>query len=151
MGTRRSFAVLLICVLSAACTGDGERPEGPGPTSTSAGDSPPSVDTGDVTFEPGEFVFDWNGVDILFSMDGNGGTLDIDNGSGERLGAPGLYVILGDGTRSDGTVDAAAAIPEGEQSSFEVAFPDGVDENTVGLVILLIGGNNWGALAPAPA
>jgi hypothetical protein len=146
---RRLFAAILVTTLPVACTGDGvDPPSGPGPTS--AGSAPPSVDTGDVAFEPGEFEYSWNDVDIRFSMDGNAGTIEIDNGSGRRLAAPGLYAILGDGTRRDATIDAAAPIPEGEQAAFDVTFPDGVDETTVGLVILLIGGNNWGALAPAP-
>jgi hypothetical protein len=62
-----------------------------------------------------------------------------------------LYAILGDGTRSDATIADPSPIAEGEQATFDVVFADGVDETTVGLVILLIGGNNWGALAPSPA
>jgi len=108
------------------------------------------VDTGDVPFEPGEFGFAWRGVDIRFSMDGSAGTLEIDNGSGARLGAPGLYAILGDGTRSDATIATAGPIQDGEQVSFDVTFSDGVDETTVGLIVLLIGDKNWGALAPVP-
>ena len=142
--------MILVVTLSVACTGDDvDPPTGPGPTSE--GIVPPSVDTGDVAFEPGEFEYAWNGVDIRFSMDGGAGTLEIDNGTGRRLAAPGLYAILGDGTRRDATIDDASAIPDGRRASFEVVFPDGVDETTVGLVILLIGSNNWGALAPTPA
>jgi hypothetical protein len=104
-----------------------------------------------VEFASGEFEYSWSGVDIRFSMDGNGGTLEIDNGSGRRLERPGLYAILGDGSRSDSTIADAGPIAEGERASFEVTFPASVDETTVGLVILLIGGQNWGALAPAVA
>jgi hypothetical protein len=150
MAARRVFVMILVATLSVACTGDdNDPPTGPGPTSE--GIAPPAVDTGDVAFEPGEFEYAWDGVDIRFSMDGSAGTLEIDNGSGRRLAAPGLYAILGDGIRRDATIDDASPIPDGRQASFEVAFPDGVDETTVGLVILLIGGNNWGAMAPTPA
>jgi hypothetical protein len=109
------------------------------------------VDTGDVLFEPGEFEYSWKGVDFRFSMNGSGGTLEIDNGSGGRLAAPRLYAILGDGSRRDAMIDAAGQIPEGDQASFDVTFPDDVDETSVGLIVLVIGGDNWGALAPVPA
>lgn len=150
MSAPRLFVAILVALLSLSCTGDGVDPPS-GPRSTSAGNAPPSVDTGDVEFEPGEFEYSWRGVDIRFSMDGSAGTLRIENGSGGRLAAPGLYAILGDGTRSDATIADPSPIAEGEQATFDVVFADGVDETTVGLVILLIGGNNWGALAPSPA
>lgn len=141
------LALLLVAGVSTGCTGGTEPPTGPTPTAN--GSQPPSVDPGEVEFAPGEFEYSWSGVDIRFSMDGNGGTLRVDNGSGAQLGEPGLYAILGEGSRRDATIDGAAPIAEGEQASFDVTFPDGVDETTVGLVILLFGGNNWGALAPA--
>ena len=44
----------------------------------------------------------------------------------------------------------AATIPDGESATFQVTFPDDVDERTVGLVILSFGDSNYGALAPVP-
>jgi hypothetical protein len=148
VGARRLFAVLVVIAALGACTEDTQPPTGPTPPTSAA--VPPSRDPGDVPFEAGEFEYSWNGVDIRFSMSGNGGTLQIDNGSGNRLGAPGLYAILGDGSRSDATIDDPAPIPAGERPSFNASFPDGVDETTVGLIVLLFGGNNWGAMAPTP-
>jgi len=143
VGARRLFALLAVVAVFGGCTGDAQPPTGP-----SSADAPPTVDTGDVAFEPGEFEYSWRGVDIRFSMGGSMGTLEIDNGSGDRLGAPGLYAFLGDGTRSDATISAPGPIQKGEKASFDVTFSDGVDETTVGLIILLIGDRNWGALEP---
>jgi hypothetical protein len=147
----RRIVVAVVLVLCVACTVDRPAPTGPPSSPPTTPSAPPSVDPGDVAFEPGEFQYEWRRVRIRFSMDGNGGTLEIDNASGSRLGEPGLYAILGDGTRRDGTIGSPAGIPDGEQASFEVTFPSDVDETTVGLIVLLIGGNNWGALAPVPA
>lgn len=148
MLARRLFAVLAIASLALACTGEPE-PSTP-PVTSSPSSAPPTVDTGDVRFQPGEWRYLWNEVDIRFSLRGNGGTLQIRNGSARRVAAPGLYAILGDGTRRDATIPDAAPVPVGERASFDVSFPDDVDETSVGLVVLLIGSNNWGALAPLP-
>jgi hypothetical protein len=151
VGIRRLSATLLVlALLSFACTEAPPPTTGPSANPTTPA-APPTEDSGDVAFEPGEFSYSWSGVDITFSMDGSGGTLDVHNSSGARLGEPGLYAILGDGTRSEGTIGDPGGIADGERVSFDVTFPAGVDETGVGLIVLLFGGNNWGALAPVPA
>jgi hypothetical protein len=150
VGIRRLSAVLVLVVIaSVACTDETQSPTGPSTPPSSAA-APPTKDSGDVDFQLGEFEYSWEGVDIRFSLDGSTGTLDVDNGSGARLGAPGLYAILGDGTRSDATIGDPGGIADGERASFDVTFPASVDETTIGLIVLLFGGNNWGALAPVP-
>jgi hypothetical protein len=57
---------------------------------------------------------------------------------------------MGTGEQQDGAVTDAVAIPDGESATFQVTFPDDVNERTVGLVILSFGDSNYGALAPVP-
>ncbi len=76
--------------------------------------------------------------------------MDVKNASGAELAAPSLYVVMGTGEQRDGVVTDAAPIPDGESATFQVTFPDDVNERTVGLVILSFGDANYGALAPVP-
>ena len=138
--------IVFVAVLGVACTGgDGDGPT-PAPSSTTT--SP--VPTGPVHFEPGHYAYGFNGVTVGLVFDGSDAEMNVKNASGAELAAPSLYVIMGTGARRDGTVTDAAAIPDGETSTFQVTFPDDVDERTVGLVILSFGDSNYGALAPVP-
>lgn len=87
----------------------------------------------------------------MFQMDGSSGTLQVSNGSGAELGPPGMYVVTRTGEQVDGVVQDAAAVLDGEEATFEVTFPDPVTEGTVGLVILLFGDDNYGAMTPVAA
>jgi hypothetical protein len=59
-------------------------------------------------------------------------------------------VIDRTGARHDGTVGAGAPIPDGDSATFQMTFPDEVKPRTIGLVILLFGDSNYGAMAPVP-
>jgi len=107
-------------------------------------------DVGDVKFQPGRFQYSFNGVTATLSMDGSTASLDVKNNSGADLGDPGMYVIDGDGKRFEGTVDTAAPVPNGESATFQVAFPDQVTPETIGLAVLLFGGSNYGNMSPVP-
>jgi hypothetical protein len=145
---RRLFLTLVVVLVAASgCTGD----EGSGPTASPTVSPPPTVDTGPVTFVPGEYRYEFGGVTATLSLDGSSATMEVKNASGAELGPPGVYVIGGDDARHAGRVDAAAPIPDGGSATFEVTFPDGVDERSVGLVILLFGDSNYGAFAPVIA
>ena len=87
-------------------------------------------------------------ADLVF--EGSGATLDVTNASGAELAAPSLYVIDGSGAHRDGVVADSAPIPDGESATFDVTFPDGVTDETIGLVDLLFGDSNYGLLAPVP-
>ncbi len=87
-------------------------------------------------------------VDVVF--DGSDASMDVKNASGAELAAPSLYVVMGTGEQRDGVVTDAATIPDGESATFQVTFPDDVDEQTIGLVILSFGDSNYGAFAPVP-
>jgi hypothetical protein len=147
---RTAVPAILLVLAASACTGDDGQPT-PTASSPAPGEGVATQDAGDVEFVPGRFEYRFNDIIATLSLEGSDGTLDVTNGSGAPLDAPGMYVIAGDGTRYDGSVEAAAPIPDGGNATFQVSFPDQVKPESVGLAVLLFGGSNYGALAPVPA
>jgi hypothetical protein len=47
----------------------------------------------------------------------------------------------------EGTVQSPAAISDGETATFDVTF-EGIQVHNIGLVILLLGADNYGAFVP---
>ena len=144
--TRLLAALPLAFVLAGvACTGDGT-------TSTSASQEPtPSeLPTSNVavTFVEGEYVYENNGVSITFAWKGGTGTLTVDNGSGFELGVPSLYAITPTQERVDATVADAAPIPDGGSIETKVTFPPSLKAADAGLIAIVFGDQNWGALSP---
>jgi len=141
--------VALITVSAAACTGgDGSSTTTDSPTT---GASDPVTVSSNVTYAPGEFGYVFNGITARFSMDGSGGTLTVKNNSGAELGNPGMYVVTAGDKRYEGTVTSPLPTPDGSESEFEVTFPDAVTKESIGLLMLLFGGDDYGAMAPVPA
>ncbi len=142
--------VVLLTLLAAACTGGGDEEPSAQPTSASCapGECVVSSDRGDIAYQPGEYQYTFNGVTANLSM--NNGTLEVKNDSPAEIGKPGMYVISGDDQRYEASVEAPAVIPQGESATFTVTFPDGVDPASVGLMVLLFGGSNFGAMHPVP-
>ncbi len=148
VSTLRSSVALplaLLALVGTACHGSASQvqpttPPTSAPTSTSA---TPTVIT------PGAFRYMTPGLLVTLELKTNTGTMMVRNGSGEDLGKPGLYVFDQSGKRINGKVLAAAPIADGAKASFRVQFPSEVNDKTVGLVILLFGGDNFGAFAPA--
>jgi len=153
----RSLAVLVLvaCLAVAACTGDDGDGDGGGASATGPTapvSAPPTVDQGPVDFVPGAFSYDFGGVAAELTLDEDAaGTLEVRNATGERLDPPSLYLITGADARVDATIADAAAIPDGDQATFRVAFSDPVDVAALGLVILEFGDQNYGGMAPVPA
>ena len=143
--------VLLFALLAAACTGGGDEGPSAQPTSSSCapGECVVSSDPGDIVYQPGEYEYTFNGVTANLSMDS--GTLEVKNDSPAEIGRPGMYVISGDDQRYEASVEVPAVIPQGESATFTVTFPDQVDPASVGLMVLLFGGSNFGAMHPVPA
>jgi hypothetical protein len=147
ISTRSLAALLLVVALAGtACTGDDPSPS---PDDTSSSASPlPTVDV-PVDFVPGEWTYENNGVTVAFSWEG--GALSVENGSGAELGAPGLYVVTQTQERVDGEVAGAAPIPDGDSGDLVATFPGDLTLADVGLVVLMFGDQNWGALSPVVA
>ena len=148
---RRTSVVLLLAAVAAgagACTGKSSPP--PASVSATASAQGPVTTNEDVRFKPGEYAYSFNNITVTMKFDGSAATLDVTNHSGAEIGAPGLYAITGDDQRYDATVDGAAPVADGASATFKVTFPDKVTAQSAGLVVLLLGQDNMGALAPVP-
>jgi hypothetical protein len=142
-------AFVLVALSAAACTGDESSPTTSSSPTTGASD--PVTTSSDVTFVPGKFEYRFNNITATFSMDGSGGTLTVKNGSGAELGDPAMYALGIDDKRYEGTVTAPAPVPDGGDATFQVTFPDKVTKASVGMLVLLFGSDDYGAMAPVPA
>lgn len=146
MSTLRRFVapVALLAALGGACTGDGR----PQPSDTPSHPATP-VEATPPVFTPGSFRYQNAGLQVGLKLDGNTGTMEVDNGSGYALGKPDLYVLDGlTGKHIDGKVLDPQPVPDGGQATFQVQFPPEVTAKSLGLVILLFGSDNYGAFAP---
>lgn len=138
--------VLKLVLAAPACTGD----TGPEASSVTSGDGVISQDSSDTPFVPGRFIYRFNSITAQATFDGNIASLSIRNDTGAELGSPSIYVIGADDRRYDATSDAAPPIADGEQATLQLTFPDGVTQQTIGLVVLVFGDLNVGAMAPVP-
>ena len=148
MPTLRRFVapVGLLLLLGAGCTGDGSSVFSTGTPSSSQ----TATETVPHSFTPGQFRYANAGLVVTLKLQGNTGTMNVDNGSGFALGQPDLYVLDGlTGKHIDGNVVDAQPIDDGATASFQVQFPPEVTPKSLGLVILLFGSDNYGAFAPA--
>jgi hypothetical protein len=130
-------------IAAVGCTGDGSSVPG---TSSAPTETP----TTPVVITPGEFRWSNAGLIVTLELKTNIGTMKVDNGSDHDLPKPDIYVI--DGTTGEeipGKVLDSVPVAQGETSTFDVEFPRGVDDKSLGLVILLFGSDNYGAFAPA--
>jgi hypothetical protein len=142
--THRLVALLLALGLGlVACTSEGESEGGDsGPTGSTGNDSAP---TETISVPPGSTVYRYANAGLVATIDFDAETLEIENGTGRELPEPGFYVLdARDGERFDGEVSDAAPVSAGETSTFAVSL-DGIELRNVGLVILLMGVDNYGA------
>ncbi|HXF35632.1 MAG TPA: hypothetical protein VNO17_00445 [Actinomycetota bacterium] len=150
MTTRRSAVpALLAAALLAGCSTTGQAEPTTSPT------SPPPSPTGSpivsVGTRPGHYEYVNAGIvaRLVFDRRGGSASLQIENGSGHDLGEPFIYVLdARDGHEIDGTVVDAAPIPKGRTARFRVEFPDELDVDQIGLAILVLGEDNYGAFVP---
>jgi hypothetical protein len=135
--------------MAAGCTGGDDQPPASG---GSASPTPEGVTSKNVAveFQPGKYFYQYNNVSASLTMESGGSTLEVKNNSGQDLGKPGMYVLSQDDKRYEGSVEEAEVIPDGQSASFTVAFPEQVKPDTVGLMVLLFGGSNYGAMKPLP-
>ena len=141
--------IVLSAVLVPACTGDDAGPTDP--AVKPSGDGVVSRDTGDTEFIPGRFVYRFNDITAQATFEGSVATVTVGNGTGAELGPPSLSVVVADDASYEGLAPGAGAIADGEEVTVEITFPDAVSPQTIGLVVLSLGADNIGAMAPAPS
>jgi hypothetical protein len=134
--------IAIVGVLVGGCTGnrgDDRSSSGP-PPATSTSVVPTSVAPG-----TGVYVYQNAGLTATLDLEPGSGTLEIDNGTGRELAQPGFYLLdARDGRRVDGVVDGATPTPDGDAKTFAVTF-SGLEVRNIGLAVLLIGRDNFGA------
>jgi len=140
----RTTAVLLVAAVTTACSSGGNEP-GPSGTNGSGSGNPTPVQT--ATGPPSTAVYRYANAGLVATMrlDGEAGTLEIENGTGRELPPPDFYILdARDGGRVKGDVADPTSIPDGQTMTFDVSFSRlGIDN--IGLVILLMGQDNYGA------
>jgi hypothetical protein len=98
---------------------------------------------------PGSYIYRNAGLTVTLKLNGHDGSLRVDDQAGHDLGAPGIYVLnAATGARTNGKVVAGKSVSNGDTATFKVQFPSSVSDHDIGLVILLFGGLNYGAMAP---
>jgi len=138
--TRRLVVPAAVVLLAlAACTGGGEGDGGAASGSTGrTGEPSPTISA-----PPGVYLYANAGLVVTLDLDAL--TLQVENGTGRALPKPGFYVLHAtDGAHVDGKVVDASAIPPGETASFAIEL-DGIAHDEIGLAVLLIGKDNYGA------
>jgi len=130
-----------------ACTRSNEgEPRATGTTGSGSGTVTPGQTA---TGPPGTAVYRYMnpGLVATMSLDGDSGTLAIENDTVRDLPPPGFYILdARNGDRVNGQVKGATSIPNRETKTFRVSF-GGLSIKDIGLVILLIGHDNYGAFA----
>ncbi|GIV00231.1 MAG: hypothetical protein KatS3mg014_1846 [Actinomycetota bacterium] len=141
--TRRRAVVIVIVVVvvvalafgAAACTGASGRSDA----------SPSATGPAEDVIRPGRSdVYRYANAGLEATLDLSEGTLEIDNGTDHDVGKPSFYVLNAfDGSRTDGRVLDPAPIPAGERATFEIELD--VPPKDIGLIILVLGDDNYGA------
>jgi len=139
--------IVIAATLAASCTrstATEPRVTGTIGTGSGAGNVTPEATA---TGPPGTAVYRYANPGLLatMSLDGDSGTLTIENDTGAELPPPGFYILdARTGDRVGGEVKDPTVIPNGEMKTFRVSF-SGLGIKDIGLVILVIGHDNYGA------
>lgn len=137
--------VVVAAALVAGCTDQGGDATGPtGEIETTAVPTPAETFTG----APGtaEFTYVFGGLVVTVELEGNTGTIVVDNGTEREVGAPGVYVLDSlDGHEIGGEVSAAGPVAPGERETFDLAVEGITNAEDIGLLVLLLGADNYGA------
>lgn len=148
----RRLVVLCLSIgsIALACTDDGVPPAPASASVSPSGGGVVNRDAGATEFVPGRFIFQYNSVTAQATFRDNVATMNVRNGSGAEIGAPGLYVIGADDRRYDAEVTGATALADGDVVTLEFVFPAEVAPDTIGLAVLSFGEDNVGAMSPLP-
>jgi hypothetical protein len=154
--TGRSFALLVVvATLLAACTGGGskggEKTTGPtkgGGTAGTGGTgvtAPMPVGLTGVSTTNATYEYRNAGLDVTMKIQGQKGTMTVDNGTDHEVGKPGFYLLdARTGARTDGHLTGGTSLAPGGSGTFQVSFA-GLEIKNIGLVVLLLGKDNYGA------
>ena len=134
---------LAALTLGAACTSDTTE-------TTASSVSPSALPTSDVnaTIVPGEWTYDYLGVKATFEWKDGPPILTVKNASGAEVGAPSVYAVTQDQRHVDGKMDLDEPLADGGTGTYTVRFPAELTREDVGLIVLMLGDVNWGALSP---
>lgn len=134
--------VVLLAAGTAACTSgggsDGAGSRGP----SEGGSATPAASATAYTYARA-------GVSANLRYTPGGGVLTVTNESGGELPSPGIYLLRADdGRRVEGQLDAADPLLDGATRTYRVTFATALAPGDVGLILLLIGRDNYGAFIP---
>ena len=150
--TGRSVALFLLAtLLFAACTGD----DRDGPNGGDGGNGPETGATGETAPTPvgvtgasndsATYEYVNAGLKVTMDIDGTAGTLEVENDTDHEVGKPGFYLLdARTGAQLDGSVTGGSPVAAGDTGSFDVSFA-GIQIREIGLVVLLLGRDNYGA------
>jgi hypothetical protein len=138
-------AVALMVLLGACDRSGGAEPPAPTASTTPSPDTSPSP-----TFSSEGYLYtSKEGIEALATFDGAGGTLEVENRSGDQLAPPGLYLLdAATGAVVDAEVSPSRAVPDGEGHTYRVRLARAMPPASIGLVVLLIGDEDRGAFLP---
>jgi hypothetical protein len=145
--------LVLVALVLGACTGDdGGDGETSGSTANGTGGSGSA--TGETSLQPVEtgasnttatYEYLNAGLDVTMEIDGETGTMQVDNGTDHEVGKASFYLLdATTGERADGKVSGGSPVEAGDSATFDVSLEEmKIDE--IGLVVLLLGKDNYGA------
>jgi hypothetical protein len=136
--------IVVLAFAAVACTGGTSSTDTTAPSSA----SPLPTTNLDVTIVPGVWTYDLRGLKATFVWKEGPATLAVKNGSGRDVGAPAIYVVTQEQKRVEGSLDGSVPLADGAQGMYAVTFPGDLKREDVGLVVLELGDENYGALAP---
>jgi hypothetical protein len=146
------LTIVMAATLATSCTrSTATEPRASGTTGsgTETGNGSDTVPEPTATGPPGMAVYRYANPGLVATMrlDGGSDTLTIENDTGGELPPPGFYILdASTGDRVSGEVKDPTRIPNGETKTFRVSF-SGLGIKDIGLVILVIGRDNYGAFA----
>jgi len=137
----RAGLVVLLAIGTTACTRASSVEDG-GRSPSASGSQTPIASADAYTYQRA-------GVSASLRYTPGGGELTVTNKSGEDLPAPGVYLLRADdGRRVEGQVSTADPLIDGATRTYSVTFATALAPRDVGLILLLIGRDNYGAFIP---
>lgn len=135
-------SVVSISLLLPACTGNDGNGDASPPGVTGRETGPTPVQSGSAT--TGRYEYENAELRVVIDIDGNAGTMEVDNGTERELPQPDFYILEASaGDEIEGEVSGAAPVPAGETATFDISF-EGIEVGDIGAIALLFGEDNYG-------